>query len=210
MKKSLLLVAVLCLGIINVSQASIYTFQPMPADMGDLNHAYFYSWAIAFPTLADGEVINGASLTIANLWDSTADANNVLHINLLDSAPVLSRILSPNVTFSQDQGYGFDPANEYANALAGQGDLIAEIHAPLSYYDRSTVTLNFGSMLLADLRNFVSDGTLGFGIDPDCYYANTGITFRVSTSIPEPATLMLLGIALIGGALVAKMRRKSI
>ena len=60
------------------------------------------------------------------------------------------------------------------------------------------------------LFEYALNGSFGIGIDPDCHYNNSGITFTVETAapVPEQATTLLFGVSLAGLAAVARRKRK--
>ena len=52
---------------------------------------------------------------------------------------------------------------------------------------------------LSALTAYLSDSKFGIGFDPNCHYYNTGMSFTIVTgTVPEPATLLLVGAGLIG------------
>jgi hypothetical protein len=69
-----------------VGQPATSTYTPNPADMGDLDHHYVYTWRIPSVNLAGG-VLSGATITFQNLynWDSSP---NDLFMHLLDTARI--------------------------------------------------------------------------------------------------------------------------
>ena len=207
MKKTLglaIIFALVCL-ISSGADATVYTYNPIPSDLG-LSHSRYYAWDI-MANITPGERIVDAQLIIQNIWDGSADPNNVLYIHLLDNPPTLPNSISANVTSALDQGYGFTPSTEYVDNWAGQGPMIATYHAPLTWWTRETVVFNFDSALRGSLSNFVLDNNFGIGFDPDCAFSTDRITMRVVTSVPEAGTMLLLGAGLLGIGIFA--RRKS-
>ena len=206
-----LLVILCCVVLmqVNVASATTFTFQPTdtsgnPADMMDLDHNYVYSWLINWNT-PSGEEIVSAELKFKKIYDWTVEPD-ILSIHLLDNPPALP------VTISSSGDGGLWSKKDYESGgdnWAGQGPLVGTWTDPNGGSSGAIdLVFTFDAALLASLNTFVSnDGKFGFGLDPDCHYYNDGITFTVNTTpVPEPATLLLLGLGLVGVRLYGKRK----
>ncbi|MFO7900301.1 MAG: PEP-CTERM sorting domain-containing protein [Planctomycetota bacterium] len=178
--------------------ADVYTYQPTPSDLDDLDHAKAYEWGIDVSDIPDDEAIAGASLLFYDIRNWTTESND-LYVTLLDTAAV-------GVTEYADSQNSTD-------YFAGQG--LALVH----YEDLSTtaqdLTYTFDASEIATLATYAADGVIGLGIDPDCHFYNSGVELQIGTTpgaedltapIPEPAAgSILLGAV---GMLLARRKRQ--
>jgi hypothetical protein len=60
-----------------------------------------------------------------------------------------------------------------------------------------------------------NNGVFGLGLDPDCHYYNSGITFTITTQstiqqpVPEPSSLLGLALGMFPLAGLARRLRRS-
>jgi hypothetical protein len=199
-----------------IARATTLSYTPTPADLGDLDHHLAYTWRIDNINL-NGATITGASLTFTNIanWDATA---NMLFVHLFDTvknagvssftdatgAPVpLSQI---HDNFASPYLNTTNPSSQYYNPLitAGAGNTFLFSHS--FTMTPTTYVFNFTAAELVILQNYINNGkNIGFGFDPDCHYFNDGITFRITTSVPETGgTLALLSLAVVAVGLARR------
>ncbi len=197
MKRSVLVAILLMIALsAAAANAAVYTFTPVPKDLGDLDHTRYYKWGINW-THTD-ETIIGATLKIFNIYDWQPEVDS-LYIHLLNSPPL-------GVTSYYDNQGGYDN-------FSGVGKWVATWSDPYgSSSHKANLTYDLGALgLLSDVQTYAADGLFGFGFDPDCHYYNDSIQVCITTestppSVPEPSVLSMLGLGLTGIALY--MRRK--
>jgi hypothetical protein len=183
-------VLVLCLAA-SSALASIITYTPSPADLGDLDHTLVYTWGINTTWNPATDVVSSVTLTFKNIynWD---DEPNVLNIHLLDSGTL-------GVTTKSDNQGGGDN-------FAGQGVLLKK-YTNLSTHAR-TLVYTFTTEQVATLNAYAADGRFALGLDPDCHFYNSGVSLCLITDaiqLPEPMTLT--GVATGFAAMLIRRRK---
>lgn len=195
-----LLCLLACVGIASSAHATVTTlsFQPNPADMGDLDHHLVYTWRIDAINL-NGSAVTGATFSIANIanWDTNP---NVLHLHLLDTA------INANIGSFVDDPTGGVPVTDFTDDFistryhsdpawivkAGTADTF--LADPTFTTTGVNYTINFTASQLQTLSAYIANGQdIAFGIDPDCHFFNDGITFTMTlTPVPEMSALFPL------------------
>ncbi len=166
---------------------SVLLFSPTPADLYDLDHYKAYRWGFDVG-VPDREEVVAATLTIRNIrnWDANP---NILYIGLLDWCEL-------GVQQSSDNQGGGD---FFATYRYPHTHLVTYVNLPVT---PQTLVYEFSAEQIAALNNYLADGRIGLGLDPDCHFYNDGVELRLVT--PEPAVWVLLL-----GTLPMLLRRRS-
>jgi hypothetical protein len=196
-------------------------------DLKDLEHKYAYRWDIAWK-VPEGQEIAGIKLKFKRIRNYN-NKDNILYVNLLNTS---SRPKDGNaVTEIRDGDRDGDSNNQFKGS---NGILLDSYDNILNHrngqrnltYDFSTgKTTGFKRGLSSDgtassidpwktFEKYVADGLFGFGFDPDCHFWNKGITLEIRTKaatapVPEPSTVVLLGVGMIGIVGYGRKKRKA-
>jgi hypothetical protein len=220
MKKGLLmtLLAVFFSG--SVAFATTVTFST--TSFQTLQHGTDYTWQTDKGTwgIPEGDYITSATLSIFGLNNSEEpEIGDYMNIYILNNP------YSPNwptksllTVYSDTNGYYYqetyyEPIYRWVCGFFGcTRKLVGYEERTRTKYANPGEDLiyNLSASQISDLTAYLSDKIFGIGLDPNCHYSNTMITFTITTDkipvqTPEAASLILFGLGLLG---VAGLRRK--
>ena len=198
MRKSILsagIVVVVTLVVSLSAQAAVFNLQPVPSDLGDLDHSKYLTWGINW-SIPQGEEIQSVSLFIDDLNDHTVETGDILYVHLLDEAQLGVRSWTDN--------------ENHADAFAGQGVLLTTYTDDDGWPNASEDwTYEFTAGQIESMTSYVANGRFGLGFDPDCHYYNNGVKLTITTGeyVPEPSMALMLAMA--AGSVCLKRRRSA-
>ena len=159
--------------------------------LNDLEEGTAWTWKITTPAnLLTGENIVSASLTFNNIKNVDYGVNT-LNVYLLDTA---THSGAYEVTTNEGNGDYFSGSPMFTKSSIPSTP--------------TTVEFDFTTQDLGTLATYIGNGdNFAFGIDPDCHFYDSNVTFQMKlSSVPEPGSILLLGTLVI--AITAGLRRR--
>lgn len=176
-----------------------HTFSPW----GGLDHSEYYVWALN-DYHENADLSAGLDIVFHNIENWRVE-ENWLNLWFFDDATSYAGVNSGWNTYSD--GSGWFPRATPENQVNPDWSAVNATHMGTWSYEDTTMDVVFsvsGASLIALMQN---GGTFGIGIDPDCHFTTDKITIESAAPVPEPATILLIGIGLIG--LAGTIRKKN-
>ena len=174
-----------------------HVFEPEPADLWDLPHSSAFTWGLDWAPYAEYEITE-VTLTFHDIYNWTEEPN-WLHIHLLDDPLVGTNWFTD----------GYASADDFFDGQGVHLDTWTDVPGGGPGSDLTYTFSDYGWVnLVRDFANDAQDPVWGLGIDPDCHFYNEGLSLTVVQAVPEPVTLALFGVGLIGTGLARRWRLK--